>query len=403
MKAPRIIRPFFPFVLAIGLFGFGRPVLAAPARPSISDWNDLFRIVTGLEVNPKFLTTPDGDRTTFGIEYKFQREIRPRALSLFGDSAELGISLRSEGLIVAGAEAPPNRLIEHGLRISALDLLPSRWTTNQAALEENARLRDRVDRQYFQRWKADAEELRELRPETDAPRIAQLQSEMEQLAAAGALELKEYGTLKPDPVSRLWWLQTSRGLRDWGSQVAGKVVKERFVFLNFDLDASLEHDQALTNVQFFGGAQIRGKLLVPQLDWPFQLLRLGGDIQDHLNRNGGPYFNGGIGMVDAGQNEARLALTTEHQQFLRAHFGLFYRTELISISDSKSVALELQWRYYHEFDPPAPVRARKLDSASYFKATVLLPGDYFLAFTDGKLPLDLEGASTVSAGWRHNF
>jgi hypothetical protein len=81
-----------------------------------------------------------------------------------------------------------------------------------------------------------------------------------------------------------------------------------------------------------------------------------------------------------------------------------YRTEIYSgSSPSRSLALELSWRYYHEFDAPGPLRSQDLDNTSYFKATLLFPGNYVLEYTDGKLPLDIEGSSTVSLGWRHNF
>ena len=263
------------FALVVVFSNIASPVRAAQKELPLDEWKNLFNVVEGLEINPKLITTPSGGDTTFGVEYKFQREIRPQGLGFISGETELGISLRSEGLIVAEVDKSPNHLISHGLRISAIDLLPAQWTKNTNALRENAALRNRVDKGYYQLWKADAEELIDLKPETDGPRIAALRRNMDRLANEGAEELKDYGTLKPDPAARLWWLKTGRGLRDWGSQVAGKVVKERLLFLNFDLDGNLEHDQALTNVQFVGSAQLRGKFLIPELDWPFKVLRFG--------------------------------------------------------------------------------------------------------------------------------
>ena len=116
------------------------------------------------------------------------------------------------------------------------------------------------------------------------------------------------------------------------------------------------------------------------------MLRGGGPPKSWLNRDGGPHFWGGVGVVDASQNDARAGLTTAHQTFTRAHFGVWYRTEIFAISEAESVALELLWRYYHEFDAPGPIRAAKLEDTSYFKGTVLMPGNYFIEYATGKLP-----------------
>ncbi len=375
-----------------------------------TSWSD-FLSVKGLEINPKLITGTDGENTTFGVEYKFAREIRPRNLGLVSDDTELGISLHSEGLIVADEQKSPNQLIAHTFRLSAIDLLPSRWNANEATRKENQALMRRIDTEFFQPWQTMAESLKKLSTDPLANRsaIQQHQKDMAALSKQAASELKDYGELSPDVASRMWWIKTSKGTKDWATEVMSKVIKERVVFLTSDLDGSVEHNQSFDSVQFVGSAQIRGKLLIPFLDYPFVPLRLivdstsDGKPKNFLNRNGGPYFWGGIGVVDASGNDARTALTDDHQTFPRAHFGVFYRTEVLAVSESKAVALELQWRYFHEFNAPAAIRARKLDNTSYFKATLLFPGNYFLEYTDGKLPIDVEGASTVSVGWRYNF
>ena len=126
-------------------------------------------------------------------------------------------------------------------------------------------------------------------------------------------------------------------------------------------------------------------------------------IWNWLNRDQGPHFWAGISVVNASENDARTALTSDHKTFPRLNLGAQYRTELFSISETKSVALELNWRFYYEFNAPQPIKDAELDLTSYFKATVLFPGNIFIEYTDGKLPTDVEGGSTVAAGWRYNF
>ena len=132
-----------------------------------------------------------------------------------------------------------------------------------------------------------------------------------------------------------------------------------------------------------------------------------GAIMDRLNLAGGPYLWGGVGVVDASQNAARKAITTERAVFPRANVGCYYRTELYGISESSSVALELNWAFYYEIAAPTAIRAKHDDVTSYFKATLLLPviksGDAFVEYSVGQLPVDLSEGQTISAGWRYNF
>ena len=229
---------------------------------------------------------------------------------------------------------------------------------------------------------------------------------MSRLFDSAALSLREVGPLHADVKTQTWNITSKGKEKDWHNVLTN--YPYRPLFLSADLDGNLEHDQSLTNVQFVGSAQIRGKVLSPIFDFPFSLIRRvtgndTGEPKNWLNRAGGPYFWGGIGYVESSENDGRQAITTEHKVFPRIHAGVFYRTEVFGTSEANSMALELSWRYYHEINAPKAIRQADLDHTSYFKATLLFPGNYFLEYTDGKLPLDVEGASTVSVGWRHNF
>jgi hypothetical protein len=270
--------------------------------------------------------------------------------------------------------------------------------------DEQRALFRRVKQTYSQPWEELAPTLKQAR--TSAEKEA-LRAEMDSLIGKAQAELSAYGTLRGNLEDETWTM-TGHGNTpevEWEEFMMNMLVKPRFVFLSFDVDADAETDQTFSDVQFVGQAQLRGKILIDWFDKPFALLRGGQAPIHHLNRNGGPLFWGGVGVVDASGVETREAIAGDEDEiFVRAHFGVSYRTEIYSgSSPSRSLALELSWRYYHEFDAPGPLRAQDLDNTSYFKATLLFPGNYFLQYTDGKLPLDVESSSTVSLGWRHNF
>src|SRR5688572_959659 len=343
--------------------------------------NGIFGFARGLEINPKIITPLDGGGTTIGIEYKYENDLKRTALS---QNTDVAFSIYSAGLAAVDPGRVPNDVFTHGVRLKVIDLWPAPPPEDSAAFKHHAALKRRINERYFDPWL----------DETDP-------NEMNELFDAAARELADYGELEAEFSPRKqWYLRNSSGRSTLGDSL--NAIKERPIFLSFDLAADVEHDQSLTNLQFVGSAQIRGKLLLSWIDKPFELLR-GGPPKNWLNRAGGPHFWAGIAMVNASENDARQALSTEHETFPRFHFGAQYRTELFSISETKSVALELAWRFYYEFDAPDPIKDAELDQTSYFKVTVLFPGNYFLEYTDGRLPVDVDSASTVSAGWRYNF
>jgi hypothetical protein len=175
------------------------------------------------------------------------------------------------------------------------------------------------------------------------------------------------------------------------------------LLLSWDLDGNLETDQTFTDMQWVGSTQARLLLVRDWFDKPFALIR-GYDVpRDPHNRLGGPYLYGGIGIVDPSSNEARKNLLgSENEAFLRAHAGVNFRTELIEMA-GMLVSLELDWKYYHEFDAPRLIQEKHLEDTSYFRAALLFPKGLFIEYTDGKLPLDLVNSQTVAAGLRYSF
>jgi hypothetical protein len=370
----------------------------------------LLSLANGLEINPQVLTLTDGEGTTVGVRYKYDRQVIQGGLT---KQTDIEFRIHSEGLIVAEEEKSPNRLLTHGLRLSAIKLLRTKQIVDDAQLNEMKQLAGTVNSEYFIPWRRALRSARPLREkkssgtltEAEANTLKDLEATMTGYVTKGRTLLAKYGTLEPDedPVQEKWRIRNGGESRDFASYLESLALKDPPIFLSFDLDANAETDQTFTDVQLVGSARLYGKLNFPFLDFPFEMLRGGGPAKNGVNRNRGPYIWTGIALVDASGNDSRKAITADDENFARAEIGVSYRTEVYSTTAANAVALELQWRYYHEFNAPRAIRRADLDNTSYFKATLLFPGNYFLEYTDGKLPLDIEGASTVSVGWRYNF
>lgn len=389
------------------------PIVAAPDAPSNAGSRRNFAellALSNLVINPKIISPTDGGDVTIGVEYSYNSGVMH--LPPIGRT-DVELSVRSEGLIVVEEDKSPNRLLTHGLRLSVVNLWPSRRIEGPAS-DNQRRLFRHVQDNYFQDWG----ELADERTKAKAGSAKEsLRHDMDAFFGKARAELAPYGALEGDVSRRKWYVTGLVGDTDrveWQEKFLEKLIKPRFVFLSFDLEANAETDQTFSEVQLVGQGLLRGKILMDWLDRPFAWLRRslspvrpdddGDRPVNYLNRNGGPHFWAGAGIVDPSNVEARQMLVGDENPFARAHAGVSYRTEVYSGSTAeRCVSLELLWRYYHEFDAPTAIRSRDLDNTSYFKATLLFPGNYFLEYTDGKLPLDVEGASTVSVGWRYNF
>jgi hypothetical protein len=365
---------------------------ASSKKPTMN-FAEWFGLAKGLEVEPKIIAATDGSGSTFGIEYKYHREVKRAILS---GSTDVSFSLHSEGLIGVDPKVGYNHLLTHGLRLSILDLFPRKEIEDKEMVAEHKVLAGKINRNYFVPWQKLAE--KENKSEDDTQR-------MDELFKGARNALEPYGELAVSKNGQQWLMQDERGqTKGFLNALYDRVVKRRVVFLTADLNADAETDDRFKDLQLVGNAGLRAKFDLPFLDFPFEMLRSGGGPpKSFLNRKGGPYLWGGVALVDASNNDSRKALVVNDETFVRLNFGLFYRTEIFSLDAEKSVALELTWRYYYELDAPVAIRQSRLEKTSYFRATVLFPKNLFIEYTNGKLPIDVAGAQTVMGGWRYNF
>ncbi len=365
----------------------------SPFQVWMADVTKTLPFLQGLEINPQFVTSPDNKGSTFGISYQYNRDIVAFPNSLVGD---LGVSLHSDGLFLADRKTIPHNVFTHSIRFSWIDILPPKLGASSALADAAVKTLAKQLGHEEDSW-ADT---------TDPGQKNAIFNEARK-------DFQPYGDLTVQQGQ--WYAKDKTGREQpLDNYLQGlRKLTPRAVFLSADLNGDIEHDQSLTNLQFVGGTEVRGKLIYPIFDWPFSIIRKimsGGDgqIKDWHNLAGGPDFWGGVGIVDGSHNDARKAVTTEHELFPRANAGVYYRNELWGLSETESLALELNWSFYYEFNAPSAIRAKHFDTTSYFKATLLLPftakmGNAFVEYAVGRLPVDVSNGQTVSVGWRYNF
>jgi len=358
---------------------------------NLAEW---FGIIKGLQIEPKVISATDGSGTTFGLEYKYDREAKRSSLN---DKTDISFSLHSEGVIGADNDVNYNHLLTHGLRFSVIDIFPREEIEDKERVAEAQALSQRINVKYFKPWQT----LAEKENKTDEEKI-----QMSDLLKDAGTELAPFGEIKVGgPGGTQWFIEGERGrTKGFLNAIYDTVVKRRVVFLMADLNADAETDDRFDDIQLVGSLSVRAKFDLPFIDKPFEWLRPGGGPpKNFLNRKGGPYVWAGMGLVDPSNNDSRKDLADEDDVFPRAHFGLFYRTEIFSVDAQKAIGLEFTWRYYHEFNSPRGIRREGLDNTSYFRSTILFPANLFVEYTSGTLAIDVEGAETIMGGWRYNF
>jgi len=387
-------------------------LLASPVRTCaqgslegvVTNLSSLLGLSSNLTVNLKGLTGTDKTNTTFGIEYDFKRNVLTNILG--SKQRFLDLDIHSSGLIAFDAKKSPNHLLTHGLRASVINLWPDTLLTGADATKAQTTANQLTTQFFLLRW-APQQQIWKNDKNSVAGKAAR--QEMTKIVNEATAYLKEaelpYKRIEPDDENQFWYVSDGSGHRARVDNVtANNTVKPSLLFLAWDVDADAETDQTFDDVQLVGSTQLRAILKPDWFDLPFALIRGYKTPRDFRNRNAGPYFYGGASIVDASKNDSRQAITAGADDvFTRAHFGIGYRAELLPVTDKSVIALELQWRYYHEFNAPAAIRQRNLEDSSYFKATLLFPGNVFIEYTDGRLPLDVEGASTIGLGWRYQF
>lgn len=119
-----------------------------------------------------------------------------------------------------------------------------------------------------------------------------------------------------------------------------------------------------------------------------------------------------VERIDAGSDEIRGELT-DKEKFTRASAELSFQTQLASI-DGAPIKFSTSYRYFYEFDAPDAIADAALDGYDYFRASIHIPArvvpyfgsdeyHFFVRYTSGQLPFDLQSEKAVEVGFTTNF
>ena len=111
----------------------------------------------------------------------------------------------------------------------------------------------------------------------------------------------------------------------------------------------------------------------------------------------------GYGRVDPSDEDTdrKTALgVAELEGFDRLDFEAWYH---IPTGWGVVRALEFNYRLYHEIDAPSAVEAAGIDNFELATIRAKLPGDFFVAYSKGKLPFDKTSDQIVEVGLSYKF
>lgn len=113
-------------------------------------------------------------------------------------------------------------------------------------------------------------------------------------------------------------------------------------------------------------------------------------------------FDVSYGAVDSVEDDARKAAlgVTELDSFDRIQFEAYYSFPL---PGPFTTGIQLNYRYYQEQDAPTAIEALGLDTAELATVAVFLPNDFFIAYSTGKLPFDLEDDQIFEIGFSYKL
>lgn len=186
--------------------------------------------------------------------------------------------------------------------------------------------------------------------------------------------------------------------------------------LNYRIEANEDYTEhqnvyGLTTTLVF--EPYRGSTLqkLNAFDYPFRFVTrpLWSDNADYNARLPSVHF--ALEQVDPTSHTARRALPGGSDRYDRWHLELAFASEVANIGQYP-ITFESSYRVWHENSAPAAVKAADLDEfrystvAFYFPAAIFGLGelsDFYLSYTHGRQPFDLDTGEAVAIGWKSNL
>ena len=319
----------------------------------INDWN----------LRPKFFHAPDGasDDAVLGLEYHFQKSIANR---VFDESWKnpMGISLafEAQGDVAVEAKKNPNNLLETSAQLHIFQGIggidPTYSNSDAAKSEFQRELMQNIQDKEFASGRGQAYN-------------AMARKLTEHMAPQFFWDLAGHATLEADQQfhEKQWAYggKLSFAFRDWRAQSTA----------------------GWFNV----------------FDYPFATIRWLVEKEDF--QPSGRVFPSvvlGLDLVDASDNDTRIAIDPDTDAFPRGRAELAFKTRALRWQD-RPLYFSAAYRYFQEFSASSAIKSANLNRSEYFVMRMDLPYRFNLSYATGKLPLDQDNDQVYAIGWTLNF
>lgn len=185
------------------------------------------------------------------------------------------------------------------------------------------------------------------------------------------------------------------------------------LFFDFSLQANLESNQDFTMKNYVYSANLgidikawnRNSTLAQLniLDWPFAIARWLTGTDDNISPLGSSFptllFN--ISYVDPSSDPLRKSLN-ETKKYPRFGFEAAFKT-LVSRTLGGELFASADLRYFKEFGASQVIGNFNLDNSFYFVIELRQEDGFFVSYTTGNLPYDLQTNDVYAIGFNYNF
>jgi hypothetical protein len=177
-------------------------------------------------------------------------------------------------------------------------------------------------------------------------------------------------------------------------------------------NVSLESNQTFSKKQWAYGAEFQPRLGVynPEsplskfniFDWPFAVTRM---LSGEPFQPSGRYLPSvmvGIDLVDPVSDADRFKVDPDKSAYPRFKAEVGLRAKVVQYDD-KIIWFNAGYRFFQEIDASSAIRAAHMNQFTYFAASLTLPWNVTITYTNGKLPFDLRNQQVWALGYKILF
>jgi hypothetical protein len=181
-------------------------------------------------------------------------------------------------------------------------------------------------------------------------------------------------------------------------------------FYDFVGNVSLESNETFAKKQWAYGAEFQPRMEISDPDWsrfnildyPFALTRMIGGEPFQPSGHYLPSLMVGIDLIDPVSNTDRFKVDPDKGSYPRFKAEIGMRSRVVQYND-KTVWFNASYRFFQEIDASHAIEAAHMDQFSYFAASLTLPWNVTVTYTNGKLPFDLRNQQVWALGYNVVF